>query len=59
MWEEAGLLAYKLHRKGKSIGLANCYIAIVAAKTDSLVYSYDKYFEELAPLCNLELYGEM
>jgi predicted nucleic acid-binding protein len=31
LWSEAGLLAYNLRRKGITIGLSDCYIAVAAA----------------------------
>lgn len=57
MWEAAGLLAYKLRKQGESIGLADCYIATVALKSKVLIYSYDKHFKVLAPICGLQLYS--
>jgi len=57
MWEEAGTLAYKLRRQGITPGLADCYIAVIAAKSGSLIYTYDKHFEKLAPICILELHS--
>ncbi len=57
MWEEAGMLAYKLRRQGLAPGLADCYIAVIAAKSGTLIYSYDKHFDKLDNICALELYS--
>lgn len=56
MWEKAGLLSFKLQKQGRKPGLADCYIAVVAQESGTLIYSYDKHFEELASLYNVELY---
>lgn len=29
-WHEAGELSFKLRRKGKTVGLSDCYIAVTA-----------------------------
>jgi len=45
LWQAAGELSNTLLRKGKSVGLSDCYLA-VAAKTNRLkVFTLDKHFE--------------
>lgn len=56
MWEEAGMLSFKLRRQGKSPGLADCYIAVAAKKSGTLIYSFDKHFTELAKIHTISLY---
>ncbi len=56
MWEEAGMMAFRMRRQGRSPGLADCYIATAAMNSRALIYSYDRHFEELARFCGVDLY---
>ena len=55
-WVKAGKLANKLRKKGQTIGLADCYLAIIAKEAGALIYSFDKHFEVIAKTYGLELY---
>lgn len=44
-WQKAGKLSYDLRRDGKTVGLADCYIAVVGQAYGSFLYSFDKHFE--------------
>lgn len=46
-WQEAGELSYKLRRKGKTVGLADCYIAILARINAAAILTNDSHFELL------------
>ncbi len=47
LWEEAGILSYRLKRKGKTVGLADCYIAMLAHKYRVTLVTTDKHFKTL------------
>jgi tRNA(fMet)-specific endonuclease VapC len=44
-WQAAGELSFRLRRNGKAIGLADCYIAIVARMEGVSILSLDHHFE--------------
>jgi hypothetical protein len=46
-WENAGILAFRMRKAGKSIGLSDCYIAILAKQNNAAIYTFDKHFEEI------------
>lgn len=55
-WQKAGKLSFDLRRAGKTVGLADCYIAIVAQAHGSPLYSFDKHFEMISGSINIPLY---
>ncbi len=57
LWEEAGLLAFKSRRRGKTFSLSDCYIAVAGRHSGASLFSYDKHFAELAPCCRAPLYS--
>jgi predicted nucleic acid-binding protein len=46
-WIEAGRLSFALKKKGKTINLADCYIAILAKEHKCSVMTLDKHFKEI------------
>jgi len=46
-WFKAGRLSFSLKKKGKSINLADCYIAIMAKEHDCAVFTLDKHFMDI------------
>ena len=46
-WRAAGELSRLLGRNGKTVGLADCYIAVVARANDARVLTLDTHFEIL------------
>lgn len=56
LWQDAGELSHALRRKGKSIGLSDCYLA-VAAKTNKVsLLTLDKHFESIKGVAGISLY---
>lgn len=47
VWEKSGELSYRLRRKGITIGLADCFIAITARESNVRIYTLDTHFERL------------
>lgn len=47
LWEEAGELSFRLRKKGKSPGLADCYIAVLARRNGYSILTLDGHFKDL------------
>ena len=56
IWEKAGLLSQTLRRKGKSIGLADCFIAASAASYGAGLFTLDKHFSTIQKSMDLTLF---
>lgn len=54
-WIEAGKLSYRLRKKGRTINLANCYIAIIAREYECYVFTLDKHFKHIQAEININL----
>jgi len=54
-WVEAGKLAYNLKKKGKTINLADCYIAIIAQEQGCKVYTLDEHFKVIQKSIGIKL----
>jgi predicted nucleic acid-binding protein len=46
-WLEAGRLSFTLKKKGKTINLADCYIAILAKECKCSILTLDKHFKDI------------
>jgi len=44
-WTEAARLAYELRQTGKTVGLADCYITVLALQHNVLLWSLDHHFQ--------------
>lgn len=55
-WEKAGILSFELRKKGKIIGLADCYLATLALENNLAIFTLDKHFKEIAGFTNIKLY---
>ena len=47
IWQEAGLLANKLRKEGKTIPLIDCFLAVLAQEHKASILSLDKHFKLL------------
>lgn len=54
-WFKAGSLSYKLRRKGKTIGLSDCYIAVIANENKTYIYTLDKHFADLKSFFDIDI----
>ena len=57
IWDKAGKLSFKMKRKGVSIPLVDCYIAVIANENQCRLLSLDKHFKEIKHFLSIELYG--
>ncbi|RMG68601.1 MAG: PIN domain nuclease, partial [Nitrospirae bacterium] len=56
LWEKAGMLSYRMRRKGKTIGLADCYISVVAEHFKVVLVTLDRHFRTLKKELDFALY---
>jgi len=54
-WLEAGRLSFALKKKGKTINLADCYIAILAKEHKCSILTLDKHFKEIQKELGIQL----
>jgi predicted nucleic acid-binding protein len=54
-WLEAGKLNQKLRSKGISVGLLDCYLAVLAQSHECILFSLDKHFPLIARHSSLQL----
>jgi len=40
----------------KTIGLADCYIATMAAENDAAIYTFNRYFREIKKHINIKVF---
>jgi predicted nucleic acid-binding protein len=55
-WQAAGELSHALLRKGKSVGLSDCYLAAAAKASRIQVLTLDKHFEMIKGSAGVALY---
>jgi hypothetical protein len=46
-WVNAGKLAYQLRKKGKTVNLADCYIAVIAHEQACAILTLDEHFKDI------------
>jgi len=56
-WDKAGRLSFQMKRKGISIPLVDCYIAVIANENKCRLLSLDKHFKEIKRFLKIELLG--
>ncbi len=56
LWEAAGELSHALKRKGKSVGLSDCYLAVSARARRVKLLTLDKHFAAIRGSVSIELY---
>lgn len=54
-WLKAGRLSFSLKKKGKTINLTDCYIAVIAMEQNCAIFTLDKYFKEIQKNSKLRL----
>ena len=49
-WQQAGFLANKLRKQGKTLSLIDCYLAVLAKENKAVILTLDKHFSIIAEL---------
>lgn len=56
LWGKAGEMSFSLRLKGKIVGLADCYISVLAISNKVTLLTLDKHFEIIKKEIGLNLY---
>ncbi|MDO3378279.1 type II toxin-antitoxin system VapC family toxin [Geoalkalibacter halelectricus] len=56
LWVAAGKLSYQLRRKGVTVGLSDCLIAVAAASDNAQVATLDNHFDALCRPAGISLF---
>ena len=56
LWAAAGKLAFQLRRKGVTVGLSDCFIAVAAVSVNAKVATLDSHFQVLGKPAGISLY---
>ncbi|MFN3530928.1 MAG: PIN domain-containing protein [Candidatus Brocadia sp.] len=56
MWRKAGELSYLLRQKGKTVGLSDCYISVIASSNNVKLLTLDRHFAVIGKENGLNLY---
>ena len=56
LWADAGRLAFNLRRKGVTIGLSDCFIAVAASSAHIQVATLDSHFDALCKPARISLF---
>lgn len=54
-WQAAGKLSYDLKKKGKTVNLTDCYIAVIALENDCGILTLDKHFKDIQKISAIRL----
>ena len=55
LWRQAGELSFRMRKSGKTVGLADCYIAVLAREMGYSILTLDKHFGVLAKETGVKL----
>lgn len=55
LWEQAGELSYNLRRKGKKVGLSDCYISVVTNNYNTGILTLDKHFRIIKKVLDINI----
>ncbi|OGP70669.1 MAG: hypothetical protein A2W09_03805 [Deltaproteobacteria bacterium RBG_16_50_11] len=56
-WVKAGRLSFSLKKKGKTVHLTDCYIAVIAKEYDCRILSLDEHFKDIQKSLAIQLMG--
>ncbi|MHB8880530.1 MAG: type II toxin-antitoxin system VapC family toxin [Thermodesulfovibrionales bacterium] len=56
-WVKAGKLSFSMKRKGVSINLVDCYIAVLTAEHNCAIFTLDEHFRSIKKFIKIELYS--
>lgn len=54
-WARAGRLSFSMKRKGISVHLVDCYIAMLAVENNCKIFSLDEHFKDIKKFLKIEL----
>lgn len=54
-WIKAGKLSYNLKKKGETVNLTDCYIAVIAQEHNCQIFTLDEHFKEIQKSADIHL----
>jgi tRNA(fMet)-specific endonuclease VapC len=54
-WVKAGKLSFTLKKKGRTVNLTDCYIAVIAQEYNCHIFSLDEHFGDIQKTFNIHL----
>ena len=54
-WVDAGKLSYALKKKGRTVNLADCYIAVLAKENGCSILTLDRHFKDIQGVAGIKL----
>ena len=54
-WIKAGKLSFSMKRKGRTVNIVDCYIAVLASDNGCRIFSLDEHFKEIKKFLRIEL----
>ncbi len=54
-WLKAGRLAYDLKKKGKTVHLLDCYLAVIAKEHSCTIFTLNRHFQEIKDIAGISL----
>jgi len=55
-WVKAGRLAFDLKKKGQTIHLLDCYLAILAIENNCAIFTLNRHFKEIRDIAGIRLW---
>lgn len=55
-WIKAGRLSFSMKRKGFTVSIVDCYIAVIANENNCKIFSLDEHFKDIKRFLKLELF---
>jgi predicted nucleic acid-binding protein len=56
-WLKAGRLSFSLKKRGLTVNLVDCYIAVLAVDNDCAIFSLDEHFKLIGKVIKIALIG--
>lgn len=56
-WLDAGKLSFTIKKKGLTVHLVDCYIALIASEHDCKLLTLDKHFRDIKKFHKIEIVG--
>ena len=55
-WLKAGRLSFSMKRKGITVSIIDCYIAVIAGENGCIIFSLDEHFNSIKKFLNISLF---
>jgi predicted nucleic acid-binding protein len=56
-WLKAGRLSFSMKRKGVTVHIIDCYIAVIANENGCSIFSLDEHFKNIKKFLHIELFA--